>query len=100
MRVELDTYVDADLRALISTEARQFRTCYARALGRNPDVNGSMTVQMSLEGGRPAAESSVAVDGTGDWRFVECVEEALGLWAVPGGHDGEVAFTLQFSRRA
>jgi hypothetical protein len=59
-----------------------------------------MTVHLSLEGGRPADDSLVAVDATGDWRFVECIEEALSLWAVPGGHDGDVAFTLQFSRRA
>lgn len=100
VQVELETYAPADLRAVLSAEARRFKSCYAEALGRNPDVDGSMALTVQLTEGRPQKDDAVSIDATGDWRLVSCVEAVVQEWVVPGAPDAELAFTLQFSARA
>ncbi len=100
VQVELGTYAPADLRAVLSTEARRFKSCYAEALGRNPDIDGSMALTVRLTDGRPQRDDAVDVDATGDWRLVSCVEAAVQEWVVPGAPTEELAFTLRFRARA
>jgi len=99
VRVKILENLDAEMRAVLSTEARQFKECYARALDRNPELAGSMTVDVALERGRPSGDSAIQVDDTGDWRLVACVEQAVQHWAVPGARAEQVAFVLEFSSR-
>lgn len=99
VRVNILENLDAEMRAVLSTEARHFRQCYARALDRNPELAGSMTVDINLEAGRPERGSAIQVDDTGDWRLVACVEDAVKDWAVPGDRAEKVAFVLEFSSR-
>lgn len=99
VEVEILENLDMELRAVLSTEARHFRRCYARALDRNPELTGSMTLDVRLSEGRPAEGSAIQLDETGDWRLVSCVEEAVRNWAVPGAREEELAFVLEFSSR-
>jgi len=99
VRVEIVENLDSELRAVLSTEARRFRTCYAQALDRNPDLTGTMSLDVHLTEGRPTDAAAIQVDETGDWRLVACVEDAVRDWAVPGAADEELAFVLRFSSR-
>jgi hypothetical protein len=100
VQVEIIENLDAELRAVLSSEARRFKQCYAQALDRNPELTGSMTLDVRLTEGRPAERSAIQLDETGDWRLVACVEEAVRDWAVPGADEEELAFVLEFSKRA
>jgi hypothetical protein len=100
VRVEIVENLDSELRAVLSTEARRFRTCYAQALDRNPELTGTMSLDVHLTEGRPTDNAAIQVDETGDWRLVACVEDAVRDWAVPGAADEELAFVLRFSSRA
>lgn len=100
VRVEIVENIDSEMRAVLSTEARRFRTCYAQALDRNPELAGSMSLDVHLAEGRPTEDAAIQVDETGDWRLVACVEDAVGEWAVPGAADEKLAFVLRFSSRA
>ena len=99
VRVEIAENLDSKIRAVLSSEARRFRTCYAQALERNPDLTGTMTLDVHLDEGRPTEKAAIQVDETGDWRLVSCVEKAVRDWAVPGGQDAQIAFVLRFSTR-
>ena len=99
IQVELGTSLDASMRAVLSTEAKHFRACYASALDRNPILHGEMTFDVSLSDGRPETERAVTVDGVGDWRLAACVERAVQNWAVPGAGDQTLAFVVTFSTR-
>ena len=99
VRVELGSSLDASMRAVLSTEAKHFRACYASALDRNPVLHGEMAFDVSLSDGRPETERAVTVDGVGDWRLAACVERAVQNWAVPGADDQTLAFVVTFSTR-
>ncbi|MEC8423965.1 MAG: hypothetical protein VX000_09320 [Myxococcota bacterium] len=99
VRVEIGENLDSEMRAVLSSEARRFRTCYAKALDRNPDLRGSMSLDVRLREGRPTDGAAIRVDETGDWRLVACIEDAVRDWAVPGAVEAKLAFVLRFSRR-
>ena len=63
------------IRRLMAANQGQYRTCYREALGRTPELRGSIVSQMTVD--VQEQELKVSVSGDGDAEFHGCMKSAL-----------------------
>jgi hypothetical protein len=78
-----------EAKRLVLTRAADLEGCYARALEKDPAVDGVLVVEMG------AARLAVAADSTGSPELGACVQKVLGTLPALGGA-GKAAVPIRF----
>jgi hypothetical protein len=90
-RVDVGDPVAGPLEAkrLVMSRAPELEACYAKALEKDPAVDGVVVVELG------AAKLAVAADSTGAPDLAACVERVLAALTAPAG-SGRVAVPIRF----
>lgn len=80
----------AAIQRVVRSSYSEFRTCYERGLGRNPELRGSVTVRFVIEPDGSVKEATLDVATIPDEKVVECVRSTYLKMTFPVPDGGAV----------
>jgi len=83
------------IRQAIAENVGRVKFCYEKALQRDPEISGRVTLEMVVEGGI-LIDVAWAEDETYDDVFLTCVEDKLIGIDVGSGYDGDITWPFVF----
>ena len=98
------TEVDGTLKAsavsrVIRRGMRAIRTCYQRALKRNPKLSGKVAIRLTIAATGKVTSVEIEENSMGDAQVASCIRGYAKRWRFPppdGGETAEVAVPFNF----
>lgn len=98
------TSIDGTLKAsavsrVLNRGMRALKSCYQRALKRNPKLTGKITVILTINATGKVSRVEIDTDTVGDGAVTACIKSYAKRWRFPPPEDGdqvEVSFSVGF----
>ncbi|MGC6416616.1 MAG: TonB family protein [Bradymonadia bacterium] len=86
----------SSISSVVRRRAGAVRSCYEKQLKKNPNLNGSVKVRITiLESGR-VGSAKIAGNSTGDSAVASCITSRVKRWRFPKPDGGSVTVTVPF----
>jgi TonB family protein len=94
---EVDGKLDGDAVArVVRSRMRMVEDCYQRELKRNPQLQGRVEIELTIDAEGSVQNVRVAANATGSPEVAECIVSRIQRWKFPKPAGGSVTVTFPF----
>jgi TonB family protein len=100
-KAKVEGNLDRDIiRRIVRAHINEVRSCYNAGLTKNPELEGSVTVDFVIASTGKVSASSVAESTLSDTSVANCIAKAVKRWTFPKPRDGgevQVSYPFELS---
>lgn len=95
-RAEPELRLPDRIASTVRMSAVQIRSCYERLLKWNPDLEGKLTVRISIDAEGNVKQVQLLADTFPDRRVGQCAQATIQRWQFPPGKEVQVVYPFIF----